>query len=153
MSETTKDKLLDTAERLFGQQGYEATSLRHIIAEAGVNLAAIHYHFGSKQELLDEIVARQAGPVNDERLALLNRAEAEAAGEPLPVVKILEAFMRPMAHAAQRRPEFVRVMGRIYAEGLMDTVIQRNFQLVVTRFVPALRRSLSHLPEEEFLDR
>jgi AcrR family transcriptional regulator len=151
MSESTKAKLLDTAERLFGQNGYGATSLRQIIATAGVNLAAIHYHFGSKEELLDEIVSRQAGPVNAERVALLERAEAEAAGQPLPVPKILEALLRPMANAAQHRPEFVRLMGRIYAEGLMQGVVQRNFQIVITRFLPVLRRALSHLPDEEFL--
>ena len=151
MSETTKDKLLDTAERLFGEHGYDATSLRQIIAEAGVNLAAIHYHFGSKQELLDEIIERQAGPVNAERMAQIDRAEAEAAGEPMPVNKILGAFLTPMARAAQRRPQFVRLMGRIYAEGLMDSVLQRHFQGVSARFVAAMRRSLPHLSEEEFL--
>jgi hypothetical protein len=41
----TKERILDTAERLFAEQGYAATSLRGIIAEAGVNLAAVHYHF------------------------------------------------------------------------------------------------------------
>ena len=61
----TKEKILDTAERLIGEQGYAATSLRHIIAQAGVNLAAVHYHFGSKEDLLDAVVARKAAPVND----------------------------------------------------------------------------------------
>ena len=55
----TQDKILDTAERLIGEQGYAATSLRQIIAEAGVNLAAVHYHFGSKEELLDAVVMRK----------------------------------------------------------------------------------------------
>jgi len=65
----TKEKILDTAERLIGEQGYSATSLRHIIAQARVNLAAVHYHFGSKEDLLDAVVARKATPVNDARLA------------------------------------------------------------------------------------
>src|SRR6185436_20306302 len=96
--ESTRDKLLGTAEKLFSEQGYDATSLRHIIAEAGVNLASIHYHFGSKEELLDEIVARKAGPVNTERLAMLDRTEAEAPGSPS-VERVLEAFLLPMARA------------------------------------------------------
>ena len=69
----TKEKILDTAERLIGEQGYAATSLRQIIAEAGVNLAAVHYHFGSKEDLLDAVVVRKAGPVNEARLARLDR--------------------------------------------------------------------------------
>ena len=80
----TKQKILETAERLFGSQGYDATSLRHIIAEAGVNLAAIHYHFGSKEELLDELILRKIQPVNAERIALLDRIEAEAGQVPSP---------------------------------------------------------------------
>jgi len=74
----TKQKILDTAENLFGAKGYDATSLRHIITEAGVNLAAIHYHFGSKEELLDQLIVRRAGPVNEKRIALLDQIEAEA---------------------------------------------------------------------------
>ena len=77
MSET-REKILDTAERLIGEQGYAATSLRQIITEAGVNLAAVHYHFGSKEELLDAVVMRKAGPVNEARLAALDLVEQEA---------------------------------------------------------------------------
>src|ERR1700730_12317209 len=116
IKESTKEKLLGAAERLFSEQGYDATSLRHIIAEAGVNVAAIHYHFGSKEELLDEIIQRKAGPVNAERLALLDRTEAEAAGSPS-VERVLEAFLLPMSRAADENPQFVRLMGRIHAEG------------------------------------
>src|SRR5689334_21302266 len=93
----TKEKLLDTAERLIAENGYVATSLRQIIGEAGVNLAAVHYHFGSKEELLDAVVMRHAGPVNRERLALLDRHEAEARGGAVPIARIFEALLAPMA--------------------------------------------------------
>jgi AcrR family transcriptional regulator len=52
----TREKLLDEAEFLFGENGYAATSLRQIIAKAEVNLASIHYHFGSKEELLEQVI-------------------------------------------------------------------------------------------------
>ena len=58
----------------------KSTSLRQVITEAGVNLAAVHYHFGSKEDLLDEVVERRAGPVNKARLALL---------DPPPVVRVI----------------------------------------------------------------
>src|SRR5208283_275389 len=148
MSET-KQKILDTAERLFGDQGYAATSLRHIIAEAGVNLAAIHYHYGSKEELLDEVVMRKAGPVNRERLALLDRYEAEAGSGPLPVEKVLEAFLAPTFSVADRSPKFVRLMGRMYGEGLMPMIVERHFQPVVTRFGEAFHRALPDVPDED----
>jgi AcrR family transcriptional regulator len=145
----TKQKILDTAERLFGQQGYAATSLRHIIAEAGVNLAAIHYHYGSKEELLDEVVMRKAGPLNEERLALLDRYEAEAGPGPLAVEKVLEAFLAPAFSVADRSPKFVTLMGRMYGEGLMPMIVKKHFQPMAARFMGAFRRALPDVPNEE----
>ena len=147
----TKQKILETAERLIGEQGYSGTSLRHIIAEAGVNLAAVHYHFGSKEELLDELITRKAGPVNEERLARLDRLQAESGDAPPSVEEVLEAFLLPMAEAADREPQFVRLMGRIMAEGLMQNVVQKHFQTVSRRMMGALRQALPHIPEDEFL--
>jgi AcrR family transcriptional regulator len=147
----TRQKILDAAQKLIGEQGYGATSLRHIITEAGVNLAAIHYHFGSKEDLLDEVIARRAGPVNAERLALLDRAEAEAGSEPVPVEKILEAMLIPMAEAADRDPQFPRLMGRMIAEGMLPAVLQKHFQTVTRRVTAALRKALPGLNDEEFL--
>src|SRR5215469_8842041 len=145
----TKQKILATAQKLIADQGYSGTSLRHIIGEAGVNLAAVHYHFGSKEELLDELVMRKAGPVNAERLARLDRLEAES--ENPSSEKILEAFLQPMAEAADRNPEFVCLMGRILAEGLMQQVVEKHFQVVSRRFMGALRRAVPGLSDEEFL--
>jgi AcrR family transcriptional regulator len=146
----TKQKILDTAERLIAEQGYAATSLRHIIAEAEVNLAAIHYHFGSKEELLDEIILRKAEPVNRERLARLDKLEQDAGTGSLEVEKILEAFLMPMAEAADRTPLFVPFMGRLMAEGLLPAIVKRHFQVVTARLLTALRRAVPDLPDEEF---
>jgi AcrR family transcriptional regulator len=144
----TKRKLLDTAERMFAEQGYGAVSLRQIIAEAGVNLAAIHYHFGSKQELLDEVILRKAGPMNRDRLARLDRLEAPPGGPP--VEQVLEAFLMPMAEAAGQNPEFCKLMGRMQAEGILTEVVLRNFQPMLGRFLVALRNAVPDLPENEF---
>lgn len=146
----TKQKILDAAEELFGEYGYSATSMRHIISKAGVNLAAIHYHFGSKQELLDQAILRKAGPMNDRRLKLLDQYEAEAAPEPVSVEKILEAFILP-AVMPERNPEYVKLMGRVYAEGFMHGVARRHFQPMADRFLLALRRALPEMPLEELI--
>jgi len=146
----TKQKILDAAEQLIGDQGYAATSLRQVIAAAGVNLAAIHYHFGSKDELLHELLVRKAGPVNEKRVELLERYAAEADGAPLPIEKVLDAFFAPMVETADANPQFVRVMGRIVVEGLLPAVVQRSFQPMFSRFVTALRRAVPHISEEEF---
>lgn len=145
----TKQKILDTAERLFAEQGYGAVSLRQIIGDAEVNLAAIHYHFGSKQELLDEVIMRKAAPVNSERLARLESLEGTP-GAPPTVERILEAFLMPMAEAAHGHPEFCRLMGRMQAEGILTEVVLRNFQPMLSRFIAALRKAVPDLPENEF---
>lgn len=143
----TKKRILDTAERLFAEQGYDATSLRQIIAAAGVNLAAVHYHFGSKEELLDGLVVRRARPVNDARIALLDKLEAEE-GQP-DLEKVLEAFLLPMSETATSHPEFVKVMGRLYAEGMMPRITQKHFQSTGMRFLASMRKALPEMPEEE----
>jgi AcrR family transcriptional regulator len=145
----TKDKILDAAERLFGEQGYAETSLRHIIADAGVNLAAIHYHFGSKEDLLVQLIQRRTEPINQERLAMLDRFEAEAAGGPVPLEKVIEAFLLPAAQATARRPELARLMGRMHAENCIPKDIKSYFTPMVERFIAAARRALPDLPEEE----
>jgi AcrR family transcriptional regulator len=147
----TKEKILDTAERLFSEKGYDAVSLRHIIGEAGVNLAAVHYHFGSKPELLDEVVRRRVAPVNEDRFTLLDRAESESGLEGPSLERILEAFFLPLAERAEQYPQFVCLMGRIHAEGLMPQIAGRHFERVIKRFVAALRRALPDLAEDEFI--
>jgi AcrR family transcriptional regulator len=144
----TRDKILDTAERLFGDQGYGGTSLRQIIAEAGVNLAAIHYHFGNKEELLGHLVMRKAKPVNEERLAMLDRYEAEAGPAPVPVEKLLQAFLQPPLSRIKESPDFGKLMGRLYGEGLMPSIAEKHFRDIKARFTAAFGRALPSLSEQ-----
>jgi AcrR family transcriptional regulator len=147
----TKEKILDAAERLFAAQGFAATSLRQIIAQAGVNLAAVHYHFGSKDGLLDAVFARRIEPVNRERLELLDRYEA--AGDPT-LEQILEALIVPTI-ALARHPErrvFIKVMARMLMEPESRALmLAPHFEGLLQRFQRALRRALPELPEIELL--
>src|SRR4051795_9743779 len=80
MEEATRDRLLDAAERLFAEHGYQATTMRGLTAEAEANIAAVNYHFGCKQSLLEAVVHRALAPVVAER-----RRRLEALGEGPPV--------------------------------------------------------------------
>src|SRR5215813_9612299 len=100
----TKQKILDTAERLFGEHGYAATPLRQVIAEAEVNVAAVHYHFGCKEDLLDAVVMRNATPLTEIRLSRLDCVEETAGDGPIEVEKVLECFLLPAAEMAQHNP-------------------------------------------------
>src|SRR5579871_2566826 len=118
----TKERILNTAEKLFAEQGYSGTSLRSVIAEAGVNLAAVHYHFRSKEALLEAVFLRRAEPANLERIAMLDALERETGNRPPEVERVIEAFVLPAfraAHDPERGgPVFRRMMGR--AKGGQD---------------------------------
>jgi AcrR family transcriptional regulator len=149
MSET-KERILATAEKLFAQRSYAATSLRSIIAAAKVNLAAVHYHFHSKEELLDAVLMRRLEPLNRERLALLDEYERVAGDVPPSLEAILTALIEPPMRLA-RDPSFamfVKLMGRIHADG--DAVlIRKHFGSLVERFLEALQRTMPQMPPEE----
>jgi AcrR family transcriptional regulator len=145
----TKRKIMDTAVRLFAEQGYGGTSLRHIIAEAQVNLAAIHYHFGSKEELLDAVIGEKVRPVNQQRLELLAQLEAREADGPVAVEEILEAFLRPAMLVAAQDSDFPRMMGRLIGEGLMPVLARKHFYEAGRCFLAALRRALPGLSKSE----
>jgi AcrR family transcriptional regulator len=149
MKPETHDRILDAAEKLFSDAGFDATSIRQIVAAANVNLAAVHYHFHSKEALLDAVVARRAGPVNAQRIVLLDAIEAEAAGQPVPVERILVAFLQPVLDAVTDRPHVSRLIARIHAEGHMARLMRTEFAPVVARFLAAFRKSLPHLPPDE----
>ncbi|NUS83332.1 MAG: helix-turn-helix transcriptional regulator, partial [Streptomyces sp.] len=88
----TRDRLLDAAERLFGEHGFAATSLRTVTVAAEANVAAVNYHFGSKEGLLRAVVERAMAAVNGERLRLLE--ELRAAGDRQPTVEeLVRAFV------------------------------------------------------------
>src|SRR5438045_7607516 len=113
----TKQRILDSAERLFAEHGFEGTSLRTIIADAKVNLAAIHYHYRSKEALLDAVIFRRLEPINRERLRLL--AECEAGVGPLSLEGVLEAFFAPAVRVGADPicgKIFCRLIGRIFSE-------------------------------------
>src|SRR5579862_2477676 len=105
----TKSRILDAAEKLFGHNGFDATSLRDITAEADVNLAAVNYHFQSKDSLIDAVILRRIEPINRRRLELL-----DAAGAHPTVEQIVEAFVAPVVE--QDRPPMLSMMGRALAD-------------------------------------
>jgi AcrR family transcriptional regulator len=154
----TRERILDAAERLFASQGFAATSLRTVITEADVNLAAIHYHFGSKDALIRAVFARRLGPLNAERLRLLDELEA-APGRGLAVEDILRAFIRPALMLAcdgdPGAPLLMLLLGRLHSEPGHDlrALVYDQFVDVSRRFIDALGRSLPELPLDELYTR
>lgn len=151
----TKDRILDAAEGLFMEHGFEATSLRSITAAAAVNLAAVNYHFGSKEELFQAVLTRRLDPMNQKRVDLLTRLEHEAAPEPLPCDRILSAMFMPALELA-RDPErggkdFLRLLGRAYADPapFIRKFLAAQYAVMIARFKAAFARALPELPKRE----
>ncbi|MFQ5701108.1 MAG: TetR/AcrR family transcriptional regulator [Acidobacteriota bacterium] len=147
----TKTRLLDAAEHLFAERGFPATSLRALTAEAGANLASVHYHFGSKEALLSAVLARRLGPVNRERLERLDAIELQAEPAPPPVDQVLRAFLLPPFQRARRwgshGANFMKLAGRMYSEAnpRIQSRFLEQFEEGLKRFSSALARSLPHL--------
>jgi AcrR family transcriptional regulator len=149
----TKTRILDVAERLFADQGFESTSLRQITTAANVNLAAVNYHFRSKDELIRAVFMRRIGPVNRKRLEMLESVEAAAGEAPPPLEPIMEAFYGPVVELHRGSEcRFQPLFGRIFVEpGPAREFFLEEMVPVAQRFGRALRRSLPDLPEVELM--
>jgi len=151
----TKERILDAAEALFLAGGFEATSLRAITTAAGVNLAAVNYHFGSKEELFEAVLTRRLDPMNQARVDLLARLEAQAAPKAVDCQQVLTALLMP-ALALARDParggkDFLRLVGRAYADPapFVRHFLSEQYRPMIIRFKAAFARALPHLPAKE----
>ncbi len=151
----TRTRLLDAAERLFAEAGFAATSLRNITAAAGVNLASVNYHFGSKDALLEAVIQRRLAPLNDERLRRLEELEGQARTEPLNLEKALRCFLEPPFEKMREWGEsgrlFMRVVGRIQSDTnpKMAAMFLKQLEETLKRFTSALQRALPQLAPQE----
>ncbi|AXF08197.1 TetR family transcriptional regulator [Paraburkholderia sp. GV068] len=150
----TKSRILDAAETLFIDCGYEAMSLRQITSRAEANLAAVNYHFGSKESLIHSMLSRRLDRLNEERVKLLDRFD-QMLGERLTCEHVLGAMFIP-ALRLSRDPRvggkaFLRLLGRAYTDpsAFIRDFLNAHYASVAVRFFDAFQRALPHLPREE----
>lgn len=149
----TRTSLLEAAERLFAEEGVHQASLRAITQAAGANLAAVHYHFGSKEALVREVLGRRLGPLNRRRLELLDRVEAQTSNPR--VEDVVRAFVLPTLEMIQREQgghAFARFVCRTFSEPdeSYRGIILEQFRDILERFTAAFTRALPGLSREEF---
>ena len=153
----TRARILDAAERLFMAHGYDGTSMRQITGEAGVNLAAVNYHFGSKEALIQEVFRRRLNWLNEERMRALDELEATADGQPLKPSQIVDAFFGTMIRMAEDEERggviFLRLLGRTLTEpsDFIRAFLAHEYKTVVERYKEALFRSLPDVPKAEIV--
>jgi len=153
----TRLRILDAAEALFMEFGFEATTMRQITGKAQVNLAAVNYHFGSKEALIQALFKRRLTWLNEQRIEALDRLEAAAKGSPLKPSQILDAFFGVAVKMAGDRVgggrNFMRLLGRTYTEPseFVRNFLAAEYSEAIARFKIALVKALPDVPREEIL--
>ncbi|HEV7490691.1 MAG TPA: TetR/AcrR family transcriptional regulator [Rhodanobacteraceae bacterium] len=148
---STKERILGAAETLFARHGFAGASLRQVTAAAHVNLAAVNYHFGSKDNLIEEVFRRRLDELNARRIDAL----ATAMAPQIPLLDdVLGAFIRPALELSLDQGgghAFMRVLARAYAEHdeRLRRFLSDNYGHVLREFASALGRLLPHLDKEE----
>ena len=148
---STKDRILGAAEELFALHGFAGTSLRQVTSVADVNIAAVNYHFGSKENLVNEVFRRRMDEMSSARLAQLELATTTAPGD---LRAVLAAFVDPalaLAHERNNGGAFVRVIARAYAEknDNLRKFLSDHYGHVLRDFARAIAACLPQLSKEE----
>jgi len=153
---STKDRILDATEALFALNGPTGASLRAITQRAKVNLAAVHYHFGSKDRLLESVLARRLLPLNAERIRRLETYQKEAGRKKVRLENIIEAMVGPALRLSRDKNKggriFMRLLGRLVLEpdARVQKLLTGQFEAVLKKFMPSLMVALPHLPPKDF---
>ncbi|MCA1714165.1 MAG: TetR family transcriptional regulator [Gammaproteobacteria bacterium] len=147
---STKDRILGAAEELFAQQGFAATSLRQVTSRADVNIAAVNYHFGSKENLVTEVFRRRMDEMSAQRLSQLQTAIQLHPGD---LEQVLAAFVEPALAMAQDRHgggAFIRVIARAYAEknDALRKFLSNQYGHVLRQFAKAIAACVPGLSKE-----
>ena len=145
-SASTCDRILDAAERLFAEEGFHATSLRQITQAAEANLAAVNYHFGSKQALILAVFRRRLDALNQARLERLDAALKAA--NPSELEEVLKAFVFPamaLTHGSDDQGHrFMRILMRAFADQdeQLHRALSAEYAHVMRRFADAIATAL-----------
>ncbi|YCM44908.1 TetR/AcrR family transcriptional regulator [Verrucomicrobiaceae bacterium 227] len=151
----TRCALIEAALVLFAEKGFELVTIRDITGKAGANVASVKYHFGSRENLIDEVVARLVTPVNEERIRRLGILEA--GGESPDVRQLLEALFEPLLSQIKESPVseklFCKLMGRIVGERPYEftEVIMSQFRELAEQFTPKFMAAVPGLTREDAL--
>lgn len=148
-------RILDAAARLFLGQGFQATSMRQLAAAAEVNLAAINYHFGSKEGLMQEVLRRHLDRLSEERMRALDALEREAGGQPVKPSRIVEAFFGSLSCLAKEEGGMtvLRLLGRTLTEpaDFIRAFLAEEHKDVIERYRQALFTALPDVPRSEIV--
>ncbi len=148
-----KLKLLSAAEKLFSQRGFDAVSVRDITQAAKANVAAVNYHFGSREGMVAVVISRYMTPIQEERMLRLDAVDKKRGGAPLE--EVLEAFARPVLNVVRKSDlserYYCMLVGRIFALSLdaYPAVVEDSLKQCMQRYSKALSKTLPKVDSEE----
>ncbi|ASP48954.1 TetR/AcrR family transcriptional regulator [Cognaticolwellia beringensis] len=149
---STKNKILDAAESLFADKGFNGTSLREITSQAEVNLAAVNYHFGSKKELIKAVMSRYMNELSPRlELALTQVCEQDSPS----LIEVFSAFIDPLLSLNEIKnngtSNFLQLLGRGYtdSQGFLRWFLTTQYPGVIDNFVIAVQKAYPELSAEE----
>lgn len=153
---SAKQRLLEAAEILFAERGFDAVSVRDMTTAAKMNVAAVNYHFGSRDGLVAAVMMRYVTPINEERLARLDAAERRWSGKTVPLEELLEALLRPLISQVRRSELserlFCCLIGRTFSRrDVFPPALEEQFRAVMERFMRAFGKALPEVPPEEWM--
>jgi AcrR family transcriptional regulator len=145
-----KEALLDAAEELYAENGFDGVALRELTKRAGMNLGSVNYHFGSKENLFGEVVARRIRPINARRLQVLETILAKAGGNPPKLEEVLDAFARPLFEGSadpRQRESLRRLIVRVFmaADSALAQLFEKEILPVGRQFGAAVARARPNL--------
>ncbi|MDW3183311.1 TetR/AcrR family transcriptional regulator [Roseobacter sp.] len=155
-SSQTRELILDAAELLFADRGYDGASIRDVAAEAGLQVHSIGYHFGPKESLFDAVVARRAEIMTRLRCEALNAARVQAGAQTIPVRELVRAYVSPFIKSASHGDpgwrNYAALMGRLANSPLGTEIIAKHYDDTARAFITELKRSLSGADPEDVVE-
>ncbi len=153
----TRQKILDAAEVLFAEHGFGEVSVRQVVHEADVNVASIHYYFGSKDALIEEVLSRRLTPLNEERLRQLSAFEEKASksGTTITIEDVLYSLVGPavrLSRGTEAGRHFIRLVGRMFAEpsDSVQAMLKARFEALFRRFNEAFKQALPGVRRKDY---
>ena len=150
---STKIKILDAAEQLFADKGFNGTSLREITSRAEVNLAAVNYHFGSKKELIKAVMSRYMNELSP-NLEIALSSLCDSSVKPS-LIEVFSAFVEPLLalnnFQENGTSNFLQLLGRGYtdSQGFLRWFLTTSYPNVIDNFVTAVHKAYPQLSTED----
>ena len=144
-STDTKEQILNVAEGMIAERGFAGTTLRSVVRKAGVNLAAVHYHFGSKEELFRTTVERLARPITEhavKHLRLLQERDEQPSVEDIMTIFLMSSLTMVMGDEKSRMVR-AQLLGRCRTEpGHIQLIAAKEFHACSQAMLDVLQRAL-----------